>query len=79
MKGDLDVMGSTSDWVLEAKAPNKQFSGFNQLRWIRCSAAPDASARKGQVQPPWSIGDLVEELGKGQLIPIVVCIRFTEL
>ena len=29
MKGDLDLMGSTSDWVLEAKAPNKQFSGFN--------------------------------------------------
>src|SRR5204863_68902 len=22
-------MGSTTDWVLEAKAPNKQFSGFN--------------------------------------------------
>ena len=29
IKGDLDLMGSTSDWVLEAKAPNKQFSGFN--------------------------------------------------
>ena len=29
IKGDLDLMGSTADWVLEAKAPNKQFSGFN--------------------------------------------------
>jgi hypothetical protein len=29
IRGDLDLMGSTSDWVLEAKAPNKQFSGFN--------------------------------------------------
>jgi hypothetical protein len=29
IKGDLDLMGSTSDWVLEAKAPNKQFSAFN--------------------------------------------------
>ena len=29
IKGDLDLMGSTADWVLEAKAPDKQFSGFN--------------------------------------------------
>ena len=29
IKGDLDLMGSTADWMLEAKAPNKQFSGFN--------------------------------------------------
>jgi len=29
IKGDLELMGSTSDWVLEAKAPNKQFSGFD--------------------------------------------------
>jgi len=29
IKGDLDLLGSTSDWVLEAKAPNKQFSEFN--------------------------------------------------
>jgi len=29
VKGELDLLGSTSDWVLEAKAPNKQFSGFN--------------------------------------------------
>src|SRR6266498_3003864 len=29
IRGELDLMGSTSDWVLEAKAPNKQFSGFN--------------------------------------------------
>src|SRR5688572_1198148 len=29
IRGDLDLMGSISDWVLEAKAPNKQFSGFN--------------------------------------------------
>src|SRR6185369_3475043 len=28
IRGDLDIMGSTSDWVMEAKAPNKQFSGF---------------------------------------------------
>ena len=28
IRGDLDIMGSTSDWVLEAKAPNKQFSEF---------------------------------------------------
>ena len=29
VKGEVDLLGSTSDWVLEAKAPNKQFSGFN--------------------------------------------------
>ena len=29
MKGDLDLMGSTSEWVLQAKSPNKQFSQFN--------------------------------------------------
>ena len=28
IRGDLDLMGSTSDWVLEAKVPNKQFSEF---------------------------------------------------
>ena len=28
IRGDLDIMGSTSDWVMEAKAPNKLFSGF---------------------------------------------------
>src|SRR5436190_4566629 len=33
IKGDLDLMGSTADWVLEAKAPNKQFSGFNNSIW----------------------------------------------
>ena len=29
IRGELDLMGSTTDWVLEAKAPNKQFSGFD--------------------------------------------------
>ncbi len=29
IRGDLDLMGSNSDWVLEAKAPNKLVSGFN--------------------------------------------------
>jgi len=29
VKGELDLLGSTTDWVMEAKAPNKQFSGFN--------------------------------------------------
>jgi hypothetical protein len=28
VRGDLDIMGTTSDWVMEAKPPNKQFSGF---------------------------------------------------
>jgi hypothetical protein len=29
IRGELDLMGSTTDWLLEAKAPNKQLSGFN--------------------------------------------------
>lgn len=29
VKGDLDLMGTTSEWVLYAKAPNKQFAEFN--------------------------------------------------
>ena len=29
IKGDLDLMGSTSEWVSYAKAPNKQLSEFN--------------------------------------------------
>ncbi|PYM12779.1 MAG: hypothetical protein DME18_10475 [Verrucomicrobia bacterium] len=29
IKGDLDFLGSTSDWVMYAKAPNKQVSEFS--------------------------------------------------
>jgi zinc protease len=29
IKGDLDIFGSTSDWMMIAKAPNKQFSEFS--------------------------------------------------
>src|SRR5262245_35528485 len=29
VKGDLDLMGTTSEWMLYAKAPNKQFAEFN--------------------------------------------------
>ncbi|HKS36338.1 MAG TPA: hypothetical protein VJW76_04045 [Verrucomicrobiae bacterium] len=29
IKGELEMLGSTSDWVMSAKAPNKQFSEFN--------------------------------------------------
>jgi len=29
IKGDLDLMGATSEWVMQAKAPDKQCSEFN--------------------------------------------------
>jgi len=29
IKGELELLGSTSDWMMSSKAPNKQFSEFN--------------------------------------------------